>query len=190
MIRSFIAVNITQTSRNVLGQLIGDLRILEPGDWIRWVDPNKIHLTLMFLGDIREDQENRIAESLDRVSLPQSFPIYLAGMGCFPDAERARVLWVGVQEGADGILSQIQVSIQNAMIDLGFRRDKKRFSPHLTIARIKKPVDGERMKSLINQHDTFKIEEIISEVVFMRSHLTSAGSIYTPMHSIRLMERI
>jgi RNA 2',3'-cyclic 3'-phosphodiesterase len=190
MIRCFIALNISQTSRNAIGRLIDDLRTLESGDRFRWVDPNKIHITLKFLGDIREDQVNIIADALDRVSLPKSFPLYFQGVGGFPDPKRARVLWVGVHEETGRVLSQLHTSVERTMIALGFEGDKKRFSPHLTIARIKRPLDGERMRILIKCHDSFKVEEIISEVVFVRSQLTPSGSIYTPLLTVPLIERI
>ncbi len=190
MIRCFIALNISQTSRNAIDRLINDMKILEPGDRFRWVDPKKIHITLKFLGDISEDQVSLIADSLDRVSLPKPFPLYFQGVGCFPNTNRARVLWVGIHEGSGSVLFQLQTAVERAMIDLGFPGDNRRFNPHLTVARMKKPVESDRLKLLIDRHASFRVEETIGEVVFMRSQLSPAGSIYTPLHSISLKDRI
>lgn len=112
-------------------------RRLPLGDRVRWTRPENIHLTLKFLGDIREEDLYSIRAALGKACAGHApFGVCLAGLGAFPSARRAQVLWVGVSEGL-GQLRSLATDLDAALESLGFGRESRPYTPHLTVGRVR-----------------------------------------------------
>ena len=125
-IRTFIAVELPREIQERLRQLQGDFGTSLPD--VRWTRYGNIHLTLKFLGDVEVSRVDKIRDSLIDVARQfSSFKMNLAGMGAFPNSRKPRIVWVGVEKGADRLV-EIARSIESSMEKLGFQREKRPFS--------------------------------------------------------------
>lgn len=185
--RTFIAFELSLNTRMELSRLVNDLR---PGlGRITWVKPERMHLTLKFLGEIDEHLVAPISERLTEVCASQQ-PVSLeaVGLGCFPNARRPRVVWVGLEGDLDGA-RRIQKAIDIALKDFGFQPEEREFKPHITLGRVRGPVKTELLSTEINARAGFVFgAETLSEIAFMRSVLRPEGPLYTPLIKARLGE--
>ena len=185
MIRSFVAIELTQETSEKL--VIIQEQIKQSQAKVRWVNPNGIHLTLKFLGNIHPAQVDEIAETAAR-EVENEPPLTLrpSGLGAFPSRRKPRVIWVGM-EGEVQRLTRIQARVENALEPLGFVREKRAFRPHLTIGRVK---DRRRLQSLIDAMAELKIPEFdsfdVTEIILYKSDLRPTGAIYTKLHRMPL----
>jgi 2'-5' RNA ligase len=144
-VRAFIAIDLEPEIKESLRSLVRDLRATRAD--IRWVSGEGIHLTLKFLGPIDETQALGVKEILkDVASHHHAFPLRLEGTGAFPGEISPRVLWVGL--AGEPELLALQDDLDNALEAKGFEREKRAFSPHLTLGRVKGP---ERVAKAVNE---------------------------------------
>ncbi len=186
MIRAFIAVAIDAAVIERIAAAIDRLKPRIPG--IRWVDPQNIHLTLKFLGNIDESGTEALGAALrSRLRLFQPFTISVKGLGVFPGPRRARVLWVGLPCAR---LPPLASGVESALQPLGFALESKAFSPHLTIGRwrAKSPTPAGLSAELSNwQAHDFGASEITS-VQVMQSLLRPDGPKYRALITLPLGE--
>ena len=135
-IRAFIAIKLSVESKKELEKIESILKS-QNSTPAKWVNPESIHLTLKFLGDVTSDRVTEVLDAIKSgvVGIP-SFQIQLAGLGVFPNPARTQVVWAGITGNMDR-LGQLQSNIEVEMEKLGFPREKRKFSPHLTLARIR-----------------------------------------------------
>lgn len=183
--RTFIAIELSQETRLALGRLIGELKP-ELGR-VTWVRPERMHLTLKFLGEIDEGLVERIAEKLKRIcGEAQPFAFDVAGMGCFPNPSRPRVVWAGIV-GNTAPASELQRRIDVELEHLGFEPDARGFSPHVTMGRVKGSINRNALSAAIESNRERQLgSELIEEIVFMRSKLLPEGPVYTPLARLEL----
>ncbi|MFH2095142.1 MAG: RNA 2',3'-cyclic phosphodiesterase [Bacteroidota bacterium] len=176
MRRTFIAVKIEKTE--LIGQFIQEIRSALNKEKISWVDPDIMHITLKFLGDTEDDEIPVISRKLAEIcSRYKQFPVTPGGLGVFPGLANPRVLWIGL-EGTEA-LSDIRNEIETFTADLGFLTDSKKFSPHLTIGRVKYLRNDILMQSMVELAADISFErQMIQEVVFYESILNSEGPEY------------
>jgi 2'-5' RNA ligase len=106
-------------------------------DRVRWTKPENVHLTLKFLGDIREEALEQVRAALEKVCSEHApFGVELTGLGAFPSARRARVLWMGVGAGFEELRS-LASDLDAALVTLGFEPEERPYTPHLTLGRIR-----------------------------------------------------
>ena len=188
-IRSFIAIELPAELRLEIGQLQAQLKSGQPPR-VKWVDPDSIHLTLKFLGNIAIDRTAKITSALEEAAqgIP-SFRLKVKDPGAFPNLKRVRVVWVGIS-GEVAQLSRLLQRIESNLAALGFTPESRPFSPHLTLARIHNqasPDERQRLGQLIA--DTkFEADStiMVNAISLMRSQLTREGAIYSRVSSIRL----
>ncbi len=150
--------------------------------FVRWEDPHKLHVTLKFLGQVHAEQEQPITDALTRVTTgTMPFPAELAGAGAYPTPRRARVLWVGFGSGSEKMVT-LQRLVEGALSVIGFAEERRRFSAHLTVGRIKRPMEPLDLSAVEVPRLLFQIEQ----VCLKRSRLTPKGSIYTDVASFPL----
>ncbi|WP_136515201.1 RNA 2',3'-cyclic phosphodiesterase [Geomonas edaphica] len=128
MARLFIAIELPDEIKETLSSFCCDL----PG--MRWVPTDQIHLTLRFLGDVQAKETARLKEALAAIAFAP-FPLTVQGVGHFPPHGQPRVLWIGLEESRP--LLELQQGIETAVAGVGIVPEERRFSPHITIARIK-----------------------------------------------------
>lgn len=133
--RAFVAIALPEHIHEALARQQAELRAVCPE--ARWVKPAGIHLTLKFLGEISETQVKAVTEGLALVAPFESFEVEVKGFGFFPDTRRPRVLWVGIAGPKE--LSALADEVEGAMAKLGFPRENRPFTPHLTLARFPSP---------------------------------------------------
>jgi len=185
MIRSFIAVELPQETRDALAFVQERLR--QRGAGIRWLNPNSIHLTLKFLGNVASNQVDEIAAAVAReLRGEQPFTLSAAGLGIFPDKRSPRVIWVGIQ-GEVERLRHIQALLESTLEKLDFAREQRSFRPHLTIGRVK---DRRRCQGLLQAMASLQLPECksfdVDQIILYKSDLRPTGAIYTKLHCLPL----
>lgn len=152
----------------------------------KWTAREQWHLTLKFLGHVDEDRLDeltRVAEKAAAVFEP--IETHLTGLGAFPKASRARVLWVGI-ENEDGRITKLDDELERRYAKRGFRKESRLYHPHLTIGRLRTPSSVEEE---ISKADADAIDHspfTISEIVLYRSHLSPKGSRYEALSRFAL----
>jgi len=190
-IRSFVAIELDSTLQEALAQVQRQLKRAKVAHIGRWVAPESIHLTLKFLGDIGAERVGEIEDAIRRGCGSLSpLHITLSAPGCFPDARRPRVLWIGV--GGDvQALTRLQEGVDSELAKLGFPSEKRGFQPHLTLARIRDNARGLEREEMGKWVSTTKVETavdmLVGEISLMRSDLRPTGAVYTRLAAVPLM---
>jgi 2'-5' RNA ligase len=143
-VRTFVAVFPPPEVREALFRAARDLPASKN---FRLVGPEKIHLTLKFLGDVAEDDLNSVKQALEPVrESHEPFEVSTSGFGAFPSERRARIFWVGVGEGS-GALRALARDVEDLLKPAGFEREGRPYMPHLTLGRAKgRPVKLDEVK--------------------------------------------
>ena len=178
-IRCFIAVQLPSEVQNQISDYINKLKKCSTD--VRWVQAANIHLTLKFLGEIDSSRIDLVKQSLYPISNKfSSFHLNISGSGCFPGKNRPRVFWLGMDQGEENSLFSSHQWIENQLADINFEREKRRFSPHLTLGRVRsrESVDFSDLFTFLEQNPftpkTFSVECIY----FMQSFLKPTGAEY------------
>ncbi|MFQ5707374.1 MAG: RNA 2',3'-cyclic phosphodiesterase [bacterium] len=184
-IRTFIAVEIPQQVRQNIAAVQNAFK--KEQDHLRWTKPDNIHLTLKFLGDVEEDKIEAIADAVDTGAQSLvAFNCLVEELGAFPNFNRARVLWVGITDPQNQLTNLAQ-KIDHELGKMGFPREKRKFSPHLTIARVKSRLSENFVARL--QQEAFHGGEVrVAEIVVVKSDLKPRGAEYTVLKRIRLRD--
>lgn len=173
--RAFVAIKITSDQRMAVGDLIGDLKTSSAD--VKWVKPENLHLTLKFLGNMDESRVGDVAEAVRGACQGITpFEISLRGTGAYPSVRRPRVVWVGIENGRDSLLS-LNENIENRLETVGFQKEKRSFSPHLTIGRLRRNGRPGNLSDRLGVHFDGG-ECVIDRVLLMKSTLTPEGPIY------------
>lgn len=149
---------------------------------ISWGAPEKLHLTLAFLGEVDSTLQPEIFRRLPEANV-RPFYLALEGLGVFPRKGRPQVLWAGLAP-ADPLLFQLHGKVERILLDLGFEPERRRFSPHLTLARCGAG-SGPAVAGILKKHREFGPAPFqVNECILFASELTSRGSIYTELMRI------
>ncbi len=186
MIRAFIAINIDPRIIREISEAIVQLRRAIPE--VRWVAPDKIHLTIKFLGDIEPSRVDPIANALEQaLKVFPRFTISAKGLGVFPALRRPRVLWVGL-EGSQ--LVKLAAKVEAALEPLGFVPEGRGFQPHLTIGRWRQ-FDG-TSKKLAEELERWKRYEFgvsqVEAVALFQSVLKPDGALHQPLRVVAITQ--
>ncbi len=149
----------------------------------RWTPENQLHITLRFYGETSPEKEAVLINSLRSISQPP-FSIRLKGVGYFPPRGEPRILWVGVTPHEQ--IMRLASQIENVSVKSGFEREKRNFSPHITVARLHS-VSRERVAQYLISNSLLS-SEIFEVRTFhlYSSHLGKAGATYTKEASFHL----
>ncbi len=175
--RTFIAIDFDHKIRERIASLQAKLKSRCPK--LSWVKPERMHLTLKFLGEIDDAQVEPIKTALNAVAVQcRPFDITFAGMGIFPPHGRANVLWLGIED-ATGHLKTCWKSCEDALAVLGLPREDRPFSAHLTLARNKNPRLSQEVRHLLQAPPPFEPQsQRVAGLTFYHSTLTSDGPVY------------
>ncbi len=154
-----------------------------PDDTLRWTKPENVHLTLKFLGEIREEILEDLCAVLEEVCARYvPFDAGLAGLGAFPSAQRARILWAGVSGVGSGRLRSLAADLDAALASLGFEREKRAYMPHLTLGRVRGRPLTFGLPSSAEGDLGFRVQR----VELMESTLTPIGAVYRTIRAFAL----
>ena len=178
-IRCFIAIDVENS--DIIAKISKVMQALNFfGNKLKLVETGNIHLTLRFLGGLPKSIVDEIIEVLDTVDY-HPFTITLKGLGVFPTPSRPRVIWVGIEEGVED-LKKLVTRINTALRRLRLPPPDKPFSPHVTIARVKRPVDTGKLMRILDAHATEFGPMLVDRIRLKKSTLTSRGPIYTILY--------
>lgn len=186
MKRIFVAIDISEEARFITKNYLDNLRNSFTDLRVGWEKAEKLHITLKFLGDIEEKQLIKLNEAIKIIAQKiNKFSISINKTGVFPNAKKARVLWLGLKDESDNLMIMHQL-LETELISLGFAKEEKKFTPHLTIARIREPNKAEKLveKHLSNNFEPIKFQ--VSEIVIYESILAPTGSTYQKIKTIEL----
>jgi 2'-5' RNA ligase len=140
-VRSFIAIELASGVKQRAHELIKQLKQTDAD--VRWVEPTEMHLTLKFLGEINRDEILPLCKITQEITAQfPPFDIGFSGLGAFPNADEPRTLWIGVEEGLEE-LTALHSALENALHkQLGFGKERRKFTPHLTIGRVNQSSAG------------------------------------------------
>lgn len=192
VIRTFIAVDLPQGVLEALGQVSSQLQEKLPGTPVRWVNYQKMHLTLKFLGDISKENIGMVEKILhSEVAKRQAMEIGIGGIGAFPKLRHPRVIWIGIEAPTD--LFDLRRGIEDGVARLGYNYDKYDFTPHLTLGRISRKASARDVRTVGNVLHEFQVGFIgvarIEAVYLYRSDLRPDGAKYTRLYSAALMDQ-
>ena len=174
--RLFIGVPVPEkTSLSIARQLPAALPGRQPplGNW---------HFTLRFLGDTEADKRDRFIEKLNTVGFGKGFSISFDRLGAFPNARRAKVLWLGVSNGRER-LEALAAKVETAASLSGFEAEKRRFSPHLTLSRMRAP---EPVADLVSKSRPVNVEMLVDRVILYSSVTGGPHSVYAIVQTFPL----
>lgn len=185
--RLFVALNLPRQERQRIHKEASALREQELP--VRWVEPDHYHLTLKFLGEVRQDRVERIDAVLARIADGNArFSVDLGGFGAFPTIRRPRVLWLGVEPSP--ALRCLKQDVEWALAEVGFERETRAFHPHLTLGRVDKEDGAGAFRGLDELTASMAYEGSfeVKSVDLMRSHLSRSGARYTVLNSHALAD--
>lgn len=177
-IRTFIALDVERFTRDRLAGL--QERLAAEGAAAKWVEPENLHLTLLFLGEVDMREIPNVCREVERAAAEcRPFAMTLAGTGAFPSPRHPRILIVHVTEGADEII-ELHDKIESRLLELGsYRREDRPFKPHLTIGRVRGKQEGDGMSAAIRKFESWEGgQSQVGEVLVMGSELRSEGPKY------------
>lgn len=162
-------------------------RLKRDGLSLKWVKPGNMHLTLKFLGDITPGQSRTVLDAIQIIG-ERHAPLALTvqGMGFFPGIRKPRVLWIGLGGETDQ-LGRLHAQLEDALAESGFKKENRRFSAHLTIARIGKPLNSGHLLDILQAEGRYyPIPFAVRELVLFKSDLRPRGAVYTPLGTVML----
>ena len=191
MWRLFISVNLPDDLRDKLAAEQKRLQRHLSAYPLRWTRPEGIHITLKFLGDTDPARLPELNAALQPLAtLHSPFTVTVGGVGCFPHARRPNVVWVGVHDPGNK-LQALAASVDQAVARLGWERERRPFSAHLTLARVKRGAGTQERRSLGTLLPNLDVPETlgtcpVSALHLMRSQLRPEGALYTSLTVVRL----
>lgn len=188
--RLFIAIELPQAVLSDLAELQAALKKQMPSRGLSWTRPEGIHLTLKFLGDVPAAQLHVLQTALDSAAADRPpFALAVEHIGCFPDTRRPRVLWAGVG-GDTYALQRVQAAVERHVAPLGYPTEKRPFSPHLTLARMRRGADHATLEAVGRVVERWQGGRIgtwqVQAVSLIRSELRPDGAVYTELHRAEL----
>jgi RNA 2',3'-cyclic 3'-phosphodiesterase len=186
-LRTFIAVEISPEIRSSALRLIERLRASQAK--VKWIEAENLHFTLKFLGDVPAEQINDVCRAVEEAASPFTpFELVAKGCGAFPSPARPRTVWLGTEEGSEPMELLVQ-AIERLLEPLGFAREHRRFTPHLTLGRVREgPAAGlVQLAELIGKHGDFDAGSmVVDEVTVFSSTLGRGGPKYEALARIDL----
>lgn len=178
--RCFVAIELSDEIRRQLHALQRRHAALDRA--VRWARPEQIHLTLKFLGEVADAMLPRVCAVVQSVAAAHApFEFGVKDAGCFPTGGAPRVFWAGVEEPS-GDLARLRDACEAAFVPLGFPKEDRAFSPHLTLARVKDFRAGRSIRDAAGREAGFRAgRQRAAEIVLFESVLALAGATYIPL---------
>jgi RNA 2',3'-cyclic 3'-phosphodiesterase len=185
-IRTFVALELPAEVVKQADAVQAELK--RAGLRLRWVRTQHMHLTLRFLGDIAPERSTAVVAAMQRAAADvHPLTLTVQGLGVFPGIRKPRILWIGLGGQLDAVTA-LRQGLDDILAESGFVRENKPFKPHLTLARIKEPVDSRFFLQAIETCGRFApVCFQVEEMVLFRSDLRPDGAVYTPLARVGLL---
>ena len=186
-LRLFWAVNLSSEIKAKTADLQSQLK--KSGADVKWVEEENFHLTVKFLGDTEPDLIPVMVEKVKKqVSSLDAFTLRIENLGVFPRKGPPKVIWSGVNGEKDKFV-KLYNQMQQSLEPLGFLPERKTFSPHLTLGRVRSSRGSEALLatlSVLSSGDSVVGDTIVESVDLMQSELTSKGAVYKVLEVVKL----
>lgn len=184
-VRAFIAINLPADLKDSLESKLLHLKKISSG--AKWVRKENLHITLKFLGTTEEAQIAAITDVLQEVSLKyKSFEIAYEETGGFPNIRRPKVIWIGIRDKS--ALIEIGSEIEEKLEKLGFPKESRKFSPHLTVARVKEAKNYSSLEKKLKELEKIEFGTMTANsIALMKSDLEQSGAKYSIIEEFRLL---
>ena len=185
MPRTFIAIEIDSAIRSRAGELIRTLRATEAD--VKWVESQNLHLTLQFLGEVREQDIPAICIAVEQgAARATSFNLEISGAGAFPNSFKPRTLWIGAMSGSRQ-MADLHNNIALELAELGYQDEERQYQTHLTIGRTRSGKNVAALGQLLKQQAEFSAGEMrVEKATVFSSRLERGGPIYEVIGTARL----
>ena len=184
--RLFVAIELTDEVRRALTDVQSALG--RTADGVRWVRGEQLHLTVKFLGDVPDADVTRVAEAVVRsAAQAKPFEINLTECGCFPPHGPVRIVWAGTHNPSGSLLERVN-ALEGEMEGIGFPRESRPFSPHITIGRAKEGRSGQGVRSAVEGVKVKRVGQAVNELTLMSSLLSPKGPSFSVVSRARLGE--
>ncbi len=186
--RTFIAIELPEEIKKRLKEIQAVLR--KTGCDAKWVEPDNIHLTLKFLGEISEEQLPAVKAAVGQVAQENnSYRISVSGIGAFPRTTSPRVIWAGVNAGGNET-GKIAQQLEESLFTLGFPREERPFSCHITLGRTRSSSGIHHLVKLMTDTSSPLLPESLefqaAAITLFQSKLSPKGPTYEPLSVSRL----
>ena len=182
--RLFIAARITTEIQRQIGDFLDQFHKL-PGR-VKWVEPHNIHITLKFLGEAQLSEVDKIKKATQAASANfGGFEVHLQGCGVFPNMRAPRVFWIGINDPQKRLTS-LAVKIDSNVTELGFEPERRPFSPHLTLGRVKEEDRLEMVKEAFGKAGFGPVPLRVDEIHLIESQLRPSGPVYRDVAGFKL----
>jgi 2'-5' RNA ligase len=182
--RTFIAVEAVD---GVHAQAQAAIERLRPtATNVKWVEPENLHWTLQFLGDLKDEELAEVCRRVQKVvAAVEPFSLTAASVGAFPKPDRPRVLWLGAGEGSKEFV-ELAAAIEQNLANMGFRGENRQFVPHLTLGRVGPGGTAELVEALGGLNEFAPGQMFVDEVVVFASEPQRSGPKYVPLAHLKL----
>jgi RNA 2',3'-cyclic 3'-phosphodiesterase len=182
--RTFVAISLPDTVKLALASVQDRLKASNAD--VKWVIPQRMHLTVQFLGELDKHRAGAVSAALDEIAAGHSpFRAALGSLGTFPALEQPRVIWLGINQGASEIVS-LADECARAMETLGITRQRQELFAHVTIGRVRSGRNRYQLKKGIEEwrkrHPTMDISLPVGSLTFYKSDVSLKGPVYTILH--------
>jgi len=180
VVRTFLALDIAEATRDALVAAAGELR--DSRSKVRWVAPENLHVTVKFLGDVAEDDVRGVCDAVaEAARAVEPFDFHVRELRCMPPGGKVRMVWAGVDEPS-GRLAELFGKLEAVLEPLGFPPERRSFSPHVTLGRVKFVGDPRALRAAAGRYaeEHFGAQRA-EHVAVYRSELTGQGPIYSAM---------
>ncbi len=183
--RTFIAIEIPDEVKKQMAE--AQDRLKGSGVEASWTRPEGIHLTLKFLGEVKEQRIPEVMNALASAAAGMGrFRIEVIGGGAFPNQKNARVVWIGVSGDLDRLMA-LQSTVEEAMAGLGMEREDRKFTPHLTLGRINYIRSRDAWVGALDALKDIRLSGFeVNAVSLMKSELKRSGAVYTEIGRVEL----
>lgn len=191
-IRTFLALQLPASVRDTLSSLESEFDPVRAA--LRWVAPELLHLTVRFLGDVPAGRMDAVAAAARSAALATvPFTLTVEQVGSFSGSRGTRVIWAGLRRDLGyGLLTGLFLRVEDALEEEGFAGEQRAFSPHVTLARVRDDAPSNLRREVVARVDALErscrleLSVPVTELVVMRSDLSSSGPRYTPLHRFAL----
>ena len=182
-LRAFLAIDVDEDIKAKMYKIIKEFKQIDAN--IKYVDLENIHLTLKFFGEIDSEGIELLSSKIESVvSNFDKFTIKIKGCGAFPNTNRIKIIWLGID--GDEVIKQLHDELDKEFVKIGFDKDKK-FSSHLTIGRMRNAKGKNKVKSTIEEFSEVEVGQMdVDRIILKKSTLTPAGPIYEDLKTFEL----
>lgn len=182
--RLFVAILLDDGVRSALQRL--EDRLKPSCEGVRWISAELLHLTMKFLGEVADRDVAGVAEAVARCAHEAApFDMAIAGCGTFPAGGAVRIVWAGVRQES-GALLRCAEAVERNLEPLGFPPERRPYSAHITIGRVRIDRSGGRLRSTVARNTLDPVEQSVSSITLMSSVLSPSGPTYTAVSTAKL----